>query len=377
MRRHRLRHGAIVGSRRHHHADLVQGGGGWDPKGAHSVLGGVVDRIQDMRGRPLSLNELQQIRTQAGANARDPHPSVREAAGRILSSIDGYINNVDPVQSSAAGLRSGHDVGAKWQEARKLWRTANTIEDLNWRVDKAGRRAASTNSGQNEENAIRQNIRQVVDKSTQPGRFNPYSPAELEQMERVVRGHACTECLALGGELRFRHSADNDHGRRRCRSGCYRAGRHGRHRHDAADGRWWARRSGWSADTRSRDEGQGHRHRTGRGRCAGAAGVDRIAGPAADATAAARANAGKSGAALGTSVPDPGCGQVWRRVMLRPPHTIRMQIIVNPANDRAHDKKANKKTQRDDHPLSDRPVSNDEGEKVDQKIFHPSHIRGS
>lgn len=175
---------------------LVQGGGGWDPQGAHKVLGGVVERIEGMRGQPLSLETLQQIRSQAGANARDINPAVREASGRILNSIDGYIRQVTPAQSA---LPPGQDVGPLWEEARRLWRTKNLISDINWKVDKAGRRAASTNSGQNEENAIRQNIRGTVDKATQPGRFNPYTAPQIEQMERVVRGTPAQNAIRSTG----------------------------------------------------------------------------------------------------------------------------------------------------------------------------------
>lgn len=157
---------------------------GYDPQGVHSVLNGVVTRLEDLRGQPVSLETLQHIREQVGSNAGANEPQVRRIAGRILNGIDGFVTNVDPAMSS---LPAGQ-VAPMWTEARRLWRTANTAEDIGWRLDKADSRSARTNSGTNIENPIRQNIGAVLDKATQPRRFNPYNAAELEQMRRVVEG---------------------------------------------------------------------------------------------------------------------------------------------------------------------------------------------
>jgi hypothetical protein len=158
---------------------------GYDPRGAHAVLdNGVVQRLRDLAGQPMSLETLQQIRSQAASNATNPDSNVRRVAGMIMQGIDGFVNNQQPALSSIPP----DQVGPLWAQARQLWRTANTADDIGWRLDKATRRSDSTASGTNIDNPIRQNIRSVVDKSTQPGRFNPYSPEELAQMQRVVEG---------------------------------------------------------------------------------------------------------------------------------------------------------------------------------------------
>lgn len=164
-------------------SDLRQNG--YDPQGAHKVLSdGVVSRLEGLRGQPVSLETLKQIRSQASSNATNPDSNVRRIAGRIMNQIDGFVTNVDPAMSQLPK----EQIGPMWQEARKLWRTANVAEDIGWRLDKADRRTASTGSGTNVDNPIRQNIRGVLDKAEQPGRFNPYNAAELAQMERVVEG---------------------------------------------------------------------------------------------------------------------------------------------------------------------------------------------
>lgn len=177
-------------------SDLKQNG--YDPKGVHKDLNGVVSDLAALRGQPMSLETLQQLRERVGSNAGANEPQVRRIAGRVLSSIDGFVSNVDPAMSSLPG----DQIAPMWKEARRLWRTANTAEDIGWRLDKADRRSASTGSGTNIDNPIRQNIRGVLDKAEQPRRFNPYSAEELAQMERVVEGTP-TQNLARSFGNRF------------------------------------------------------------------------------------------------------------------------------------------------------------------------------
>ncbi len=129
----------------------------------------MIARLENLRGQPVPLGVLKQVREQIGSAAGSNEPQVRRIAGQLLNGIDGFVTHVDPAQSQ---LPPGQ-VGPMWQEARRLWRTAATIDDVGYAMSKAERRAASTNSGQNTENAIRQNIRGVVDKAEKPRRYNP------------------------------------------------------------------------------------------------------------------------------------------------------------------------------------------------------------
>jgi hypothetical protein len=174
--------------------DLRQNG--FDPQGAHKVLSdGVLSRIEDQSGHPMSLETLQQIRSQASSNTTNPDPNVRRIAGRIVNHIEGFVTNETPAMSQLPP----DQVGPLWQQARQLWRASNTAADIGWRVGKAENRAASTNSGGNEENAIRQNIRGALDKAEQPGRYNPYNAPELAQMQKVVDGTQMQNWLRSAG----------------------------------------------------------------------------------------------------------------------------------------------------------------------------------
>lgn len=156
----------------------------WSPEGVHAPLNGIIRQIDELRGQPMSLEKLQSIREQLTAEAGSIEPQVRRIAGRLLGSIDGFVRQVDPALSSIPR----DQIGPMWGEARRLWRSANTAADIGWRVGKAEGRGARTNSGTNIDNPIRQNIGAVMDRAEQPGRFNPYNQAEIDQMKVVSEG---------------------------------------------------------------------------------------------------------------------------------------------------------------------------------------------
>jgi hypothetical protein len=171
----------------------------WSPTGVHAQLNGIIQQIQDLPqgGRPMSLETLQGLREQITSEAGSNEPQIRRIAGRLLGSIDAFVTHVDPAMSSIPR----EQVAPLWGQARRLWRAANTAEDIGWRVGKAEMRAASTNSGQNAENAIRQNIRGVYDKAAAPRTYNPYNPAEMAQMRRVVEGSRTQNVLRSTGNF--------------------------------------------------------------------------------------------------------------------------------------------------------------------------------
>ena len=133
---------------------------------------------------PMTLSTLQRIRTNAAELARDADPNNRRMAGVVLGGIDDFVGRNDPALTSLAP----GEVNDLWRQARQHWRTAALTDDLGWNVTKAERRAASTNSGGNAENTIRQNVRGVVDRVTKPGAYNPYGAQTMQQMENLVEG---------------------------------------------------------------------------------------------------------------------------------------------------------------------------------------------
>lgn len=166
-----------------HHDILANiGSAGYNPR-IHTDSSAVLDDLAEAAAGPMSLNRLQQVREQA-REAASGDLKQRRIAGRVIDEIDRFVANTDP----PAGTMAQADIAPTWQQARRLWRAANVADDVLWKVSKAERRAASTASGGNTENTLRQNIRGMLDRAEEPGRVNPYNPAEITQMERVIRG---------------------------------------------------------------------------------------------------------------------------------------------------------------------------------------------
>lgn len=69
---------------------------------------------------------------------------------------------------------------------------------LDTAIEKAERRAASTGSGGNLDNAIRQNVRGILDN---PRKSRGLTDAERQAAERVVRGGPVQNTLRLAGKL--------------------------------------------------------------------------------------------------------------------------------------------------------------------------------
>ena len=178
-----------------HHDILANiGGAGYNPR-IHRDTSAVLDDLAEATAGPMSLNRLQQVREQAREAASGVDPKERRMAGRVIDEIDRFVASMDP----PTGTMASGEVASTWQNARRLWRAANVAEDVLWKVSKAERRAASTASGGNTENTLRQNIRGMIDKAEQPGRANPYTPDEIAQMNRVVEGTPTQNALRSVG----------------------------------------------------------------------------------------------------------------------------------------------------------------------------------
>ncbi len=90
------------------------------------------------------------------------------------------------------------DTLAKLQEGRAVTQKIKKSEMIGEAVTKAERRAASTGTGGNEVNAIRQNIRAILDN---PKKRRGFSADEIDQMESIVRGTPTQNALRLLGRL--------------------------------------------------------------------------------------------------------------------------------------------------------------------------------
>ncbi len=101
---------------------------------------------------------------------------------RIIAKIDDFIEKAQVGDALTGDPTKARDAVQAARELNRRYRNAQRVDEA---LIKAERRAASTNSGANEENAVRQNLRRILDnKST--SRF--LNDAEKASIETVVRG---------------------------------------------------------------------------------------------------------------------------------------------------------------------------------------------
>lgn len=158
-----------------------------------AAVGEISSAVQS--GNPITLRGLDVLRRIVGQAARSPEASERALARNIIDRIDDFIARAGPDDILAGNAQQGIPA---LQEARQLWSQVRRLDTVDDAVVRAERRAASTGTGGNEDNALRQNIRAILDN---PNRSRGFTGDERQAMETVVRGTPEQNVMRLVGRL--------------------------------------------------------------------------------------------------------------------------------------------------------------------------------
>lgn len=142
------------------------------------------------------IADIEQRRRGIGRNVAGSIDREEARLGTVMKDeIDTYLNNLSPSDMSGGNpqavlddLRAGRDATARGHRA-------SLIEDAAMRGE---RRAATSGTGGNAVNTIRQNIRSILDN---PRKRRGFTPDEIQAMEDVVRGTPTTNALRQIGRL--------------------------------------------------------------------------------------------------------------------------------------------------------------------------------
>jgi hypothetical protein len=155
---------------------------------AASMLG---EDFQTLRGTSPTLTELDQFRQVVRRDVAGVADEAEQRLGRrMIEEIDNFIGSSPKVVSGSA--TDAADLVSAARAANTRYMKAREIEDALGRADL---RTASTGSGGNIDNAIRQNIRGVLE------RGRNYTPEERALMESIVRGSPGQNILRQVGKL--------------------------------------------------------------------------------------------------------------------------------------------------------------------------------
>lgn len=158
---------------------------------AYSML---VDLQQNPRAMTLTqLDQLRQVirRDLVGGDAAEAH------FGReFIDSIDDFIENAGPGQISGVTGQTANFAIRTARQANTVLRKSETLQDA---LDNARLRAASSGSGGNIDNTIRQELRKIV---SSPKKSMGFSKDELAAMEAIItRGGPLDDALRVIGKL--------------------------------------------------------------------------------------------------------------------------------------------------------------------------------
>lgn len=155
--------------------------------------------VQDMRTRfkqGMSLTELDQLRQEVRRDLLRSSDEAEQFFGNvIIDEIDDFVAKAGAGQMAAG---SGPDAAKAINAARELntrWRKTELIEDALYAADL---KTASTGSGGNLNNAIRQAFRSIL---TSEKKRRAFTADEISEMERVVKQGKGEELLRLVGKL--------------------------------------------------------------------------------------------------------------------------------------------------------------------------------
>lgn len=150
----------------------------------HPKAAAALEVIMDDVGKPLRIEDIEQIRRYAQRNVSSSiEPEERRLGQIMVEEITSYLDGLKP--ADMAGGVDPSPVVSALTEGRKAARAGMAAKTVDAATSKAQRRAASTGSGGNEINAIRQNIRGILDN---PRKLAGFKPEEVAAMEAVVMG---------------------------------------------------------------------------------------------------------------------------------------------------------------------------------------------
>lgn len=158
-------------------------------------VAGVLGEIERISQGNVTLKGLDALRQAARDVANSTDAAEARLGLRMIDKIDDLVLSLKP-----ADIVQGQsdDAVNALLKARSLWGNSRKAQLIDDAIESAGLRAASTGSGGNVENAIRQNLRRIIDN---PKLRKGFSKSELAEIKNVVTGSNTQNLLRLVGKL--------------------------------------------------------------------------------------------------------------------------------------------------------------------------------
>lgn len=159
----------------------------------HPKAASMISELESLKGSSPSLTELDQLRQvirRDVANASDDAESY--FGQRMIAGLDDFISKASDEQMLSGTGSEAADLVRNARDLNTRYRKVDTVMEA---VDKARNRAGSTGSGGNVDNAIRQNLRRVLETTRN------LTPEEKDALQSIVLGDKMQNALRQVGKL--------------------------------------------------------------------------------------------------------------------------------------------------------------------------------
>jgi hypothetical protein len=142
----------------------------------------LIDDIEKRYPNGLTLTELDQLRQEVvddlvGSSER----ATRKFGYMIRGQIDDFIENAKPSDMAGGDGQQAFEAITAARAANRQYRATELVDEA---IDSADLRAASTGSGGNINNTLRQELKKLID---DPKKARSFTPEQLKELEDVVR----------------------------------------------------------------------------------------------------------------------------------------------------------------------------------------------
>ena len=170
----------------------TRSGAGKINAGLRPKTAAMVDELTASKGQNLSLRDLDEVRQVLGRAMKNAEPDDLRTLTQMKSLFDQSVDKLKSADISGdiAGFQHLKDARTLWSRSEK----AKLIEDA---ISKAQLRSASTGSGGNVNNAIKQNLRKILDNKKMSRSF---TQEELALMTDIVKGGKMQNLARLIGK---------------------------------------------------------------------------------------------------------------------------------------------------------------------------------
>ncbi len=146
----------------------------------------------------FTINNYRTLQRSLGNAAKSPDPVERLAAMRAKNELDGFLEDI-PLKSVVQGTPEQAEHASQIiKEANRNYAAAKRSDMVQGKIDLAEFNTSTANSGQNLDNAIRQQVKTILrNEKLQRG----FSDEELDQMRLIAKGTAPGNILRKVGNI--------------------------------------------------------------------------------------------------------------------------------------------------------------------------------